>query len=43
MSENKNPLNDFLEMEENGTDAFADLPLPARMRTLYFECDDKRE
>ena len=26
MSENKNPLNDFLEMEENGTDAFADLP-----------------
>lgn len=26
MSENKNPLNDFLEMEENGTDAFADIP-----------------
>lgn len=26
MSENKNPLNDFLEMEENGTDPFDSLP-----------------
>ena len=26
MSENKNPLNDFLEMEENGTDAFDAFP-----------------
>lgn len=29
MSENKNPLNDFLEMEENDSGMFADLPFAA--------------